>query len=155
MNKTFEDLQIIQELNEAWLEVGPQIKSYMETSVEVKMLQVRLSLTTRGKSEIYSIFQHFSVKIMCLCMCLRQDLLRQPEIAVLVNLRLEDTPWTASRITRFLSTPSPDIPRRPGAPLTWLDIYNDINQTISTLAQVTEVLLLCCYLFLNINKIEK
>lgn len=57
MNKTFEDLQIIQELNEAWLEVGPQIKSYMETSVEVKMLQVRLSLTTRGKSEIYSIFQ--------------------------------------------------------------------------------------------------
>lgn len=89
------------------------------------------------------------------CMCLRQDLLRQPEIAVLVNLRLEDTPWTASRIARFLSTPSPDIPRRPGAPLTWLDIYNDINQTISTLAQVTEVLLLCCYLFLNINKIEK
>ncbi|XP_026050131.1 ATP-binding cassette sub-family A member 1 isoform X1 [Astatotilapia calliptera] len=105
VNKTFEDLQIIQELNEAWLEVGPQIKSYMETSVEVKMLQ---------------------------------DLLRQPEIAVLVNLRLEDTPWTASRIARFLSTPSPDIPRRPGAPLTWLDIYNDINQTISTLAQVTE-----------------
>uniref|UniRef100_A0A3B4GMH8 P-type phospholipid transporter n=1 Tax=Pundamilia nyererei TaxID=303518 RepID=A0A3B4GMH8_9CICH len=100
VNKTFEDLQIIQELNEAWLEVGPQIKSYMETSVE--------------------------------------DLLRQPEIAVLVNLRLEDTPWTASRIARFLSTPSPDIPRRPGAPLTWLDIYNDINQTISTLAQVTE-----------------
>uniref|UniRef100_A0A3B4GMZ5 P-type phospholipid transporter n=1 Tax=Pundamilia nyererei TaxID=303518 RepID=A0A3B4GMZ5_9CICH len=106
VNKTFEDLQIIQELNEAWLEVGPQIKSYMETSVEVKMLQVRLSLTTRGK--------------------------------ILVNLRLEDTPWTASRIARFLSTPSPDIPRRPGAPLTWLDIYNDINQTISTLAQVTE-----------------
>uniref|UniRef100_A0A3P8R2X9 P-type phospholipid transporter n=1 Tax=Astatotilapia calliptera TaxID=8154 RepID=A0A3P8R2X9_ASTCA len=110
VNKTFEDLQIIQELNEAWLEVGPQIKSYMETSVEVKMLQVRLSLTTRGKSEIYSIFQHFSVIIMCL----------------------------SSRIARFLSTPSPDIPRRPGAPLTWLDIYNDINQTISTLAQVTE-----------------
>uniref|UniRef100_A0A669BGF6 P-type phospholipid transporter n=1 Tax=Oreochromis niloticus TaxID=8128 RepID=A0A669BGF6_ORENI len=114
VNKTFEDLQIIQELNEAWLEVGPQIKSYMETSVEVKMLQVRLSLTTRGK--------------------------------ILVNLRLEDTPWTASRIARFLSTPSPDIPRRPGAPLTWLDIYNDINQTISTLAQVTE-----CF---SLNKLE-
>uniref|UniRef100_A0A669EVN9 P-type phospholipid transporter n=1 Tax=Oreochromis niloticus TaxID=8128 RepID=A0A669EVN9_ORENI len=80
------------------------------------------------------------------CMCLRQDLLRQPEIAVLVNLRLEDTPWTASRIARFLSTPSPDIPRRPGAPLTWLDIYNDINQTISTLAQVTE-----CF---SLNKLE-
>uniref|UniRef100_A0AAZ1XAI6 Uncharacterized protein n=1 Tax=Oreochromis aureus TaxID=47969 RepID=A0AAZ1XAI6_OREAU len=113
VNQTLEDLQIIQELNEAWLEVGPQIKSYMETSVEVKMLQ---------------------------------DLLRQPEIAVLVNLRLEDTPWTASRIARFLSTPSPDIPQRPGAPLTWLDIYNDINQTISTLAQVTE-----CF---SLNKLE-
>uniref|UniRef100_A0A3Q0R836 ATP binding cassette subfamily A member 7 n=1 Tax=Amphilophus citrinellus TaxID=61819 RepID=A0A3Q0R836_AMPCI len=113
VNKTFEDLQIIQELNLAWIEVGPQIKNYMETSVEVHMLQ---------------------------------NLLRQPEIALLVNLRLENTPWTASSIARFLSTPSPDIPRRPRAPPTWLDIYNDINQTISTLAQVTE-----CF---SLNKLE-
>lgn len=62
-------------------------------------------------------------------------------MAVLVNLRLENTSWTASRIARFLSTPSPDTPRNPRAQITWLDIYNDISHTITTLAQVTEVLL--------------
>uniref|UniRef100_A0A7N9AQU0 Phospholipid-transporting ATPase ABCA1-like n=1 Tax=Mastacembelus armatus TaxID=205130 RepID=A0A7N9AQU0_9TELE len=100
VNKTFEDLQILLELNEAWIEVGPRIKNYMESSVEIQLLQ---------------------------------DLLRRPEVAVLVNLRLQDTSWTVSRITHFLSTPSPDAPRLPGEPPTWLDIYNDINHTITTL----------------------
>uniref|UniRef100_A0A673C5R9 Zgc:172302 n=1 Tax=Sphaeramia orbicularis TaxID=375764 RepID=A0A673C5R9_9TELE len=105
VNQTFEDLQILQQMNKAWMEVGPRIKSFMETSVEIKLLQ---------------------------------DLLRRPEVAVLVNLRLENTTWTASRIARFLSTPSPDTPRKPGAPPNWKDIYDDLNHTISTLAQVTE-----------------
>lgn len=76
-----------------------------------------------------------------MAVCVWQDLLKRPEVAVLVNMRLENTSWTASRITRFLSTPSPDTPRRPGAPPTWLDIYNDVSHTITMLAQVTEVLL--------------
>ncbi|XP_056234951.1 phospholipid-transporting ATPase ABCA1 isoform X2 [Seriola aureovittata] len=113
VNKTFEDLQILQEINEAWTEVGPRIKNYMETSVEIQMLQ---------------------------------DLLRRPEVAVLVNLRLENTSWTASRIARFLDTPSPNARRNPGAPPSWLDIYNDISHIISTLAQVTE-----CF---SLNKLE-
>ncbi|XP_034439364.1 phospholipid-transporting ATPase ABCA1 isoform X2 [Hippoglossus hippoglossus] len=113
VNKTFEDLQILQQLNEAWMEVGPQVKRYMESSVQIQLLK---------------------------------DLLRRPEVAVLVNLRLENTSWTASRISRFLATPSPDAPRNPGAPLTWLDIYNDISHTITTLAQVTE-----CF---SLNKLE-
>ncbi|XP_051232460.1 phospholipid-transporting ATPase ABCA1 isoform X2 [Dicentrarchus labrax] len=113
VNKTFEDLRILRELNEAWLEVGPQIKNYMENSVEIQLLK---------------------------------DLLRRPEVAVLVNLRLENTSWTASRIARFLSTPSPDAPRKPGAPPTWLDIYNDLSHTITTLAEVTE-----CF---SLNKLE-
>uniref|UniRef100_A0A3Q2D7H1 P-type phospholipid transporter n=1 Tax=Cyprinodon variegatus TaxID=28743 RepID=A0A3Q2D7H1_CYPVA len=93
VNKTFEDLQIFQDLNDAWMEVGPQIKNYMETS----------------------------------------DLLRRPEIAVLINMRLENTTWTASRIARFLSTPSPDVPRKPGAPPTWLDLYNNVESSIAML----------------------
>ncbi|XP_062279433.1 phospholipid-transporting ATPase ABCA1 [Scomber scombrus] len=113
VNKTFEDLQILQELNDAWIEVGPQIKNYMENSVEIQLLQ---------------------------------DLLKRPEVAVLVNMRLENTSWTASRITRFLSTPSPDTPQRPGAPPTWLDIYNDVSHTITMLAQITE-----CF---SLNKLE-
>ncbi|CAL9695096.1 unnamed protein product [Knipowitschia caucasica] len=104
MNKTFEQLQILQDLNEAWLELGPEVWDYMETSVEVRLLQ---------------------------------DLLRRPEVAVLVNLRLENTSWTASRIARFLSPPQTP-PQSPGAELTWRDIYHDLNRTISTLAQVTE-----------------
>uniref|UniRef100_A0A3Q1IPK7 P-type phospholipid transporter n=1 Tax=Anabas testudineus TaxID=64144 RepID=A0A3Q1IPK7_ANATE len=106
VNKTFADLRLLQELNEAWIEVGPQIKNYMESSVEIQLLQ----------------------------------------FAVLVNMRLENTSWTASRIARFLSTPSPDAPRKPGAPPTWLDIYNNISHTITTLAQVTE-----CF---SLNKLE-
>ncbi|XP_047443764.1 phospholipid-transporting ATPase ABCA1 isoform X2 [Mugil cephalus] len=113
VNRTFEDLQILRELNDAWTEVGPRFKNYMETSVEVQLLR---------------------------------DLLRRPEIAVLVNLRLEDTSWTASRIARFLSTPPPNIPKRPGAPPNWLDVYKDVNRTITTLAQVTE-----CF---SLNKLE-
>lgn len=41
MNKTFEDLQILQELNESWMELGPQIKTYMESSMEIQLLRVR------------------------------------------------------------------------------------------------------------------
>ncbi|KAM9848252.1 phospholipid-transporting ATPase ABCA1 [Aulostomus maculatus] len=113
VNQTFQDLQILQELNGAWMEVGPQVKNYMESSVEIQLLQ---------------------------------DLLKRPEVAVLVNLRLENSSWTASRIARFLSTPSPDAPRKPGAPPTWLDVYSDLNHTITTLAQVTE-----CF---SLNKLE-
>ncbi|XP_028299253.1 ATP-binding cassette sub-family A member 1 isoform X2 [Gouania willdenowi] len=113
VNKTFEDLQILQEINDAWMEAGPQIKNFMESSVEIQLMQ---------------------------------DLLRRPEIAVLVNLRLENTSWTASRIARFLSTPSPDMLRKPGAPPTWLDVYNDLSHTITTLAKITE-----CF---STNKLE-
>ncbi|KAM6921905.1 phospholipid-transporting ATPase ABCA1 [Xenentodon cancila] len=105
VNKTFEDLEILHQVNEAWKEVGPQIKNYMQTSVELQLLK---------------------------------DLLNRPEIAVLVNMRLENTRWTASQIVNFLSTPSLDPPRESGAPSTWLDLYDDLSFTISTLAQVTE-----------------
>uniref|UniRef100_A0A8C6UGH4 Zgc:172302 n=1 Tax=Neogobius melanostomus TaxID=47308 RepID=A0A8C6UGH4_9GOBI len=113
VNKTFEGLQIVQELNAAWLEVGPQIRDYMETSVEIRLLK---------------------------------DLLKRPEVAVLVNMRLENTSWTASRMSRFLSTLPPGTPRSPGTSQTWMDIYTDLNSTVSTLAQVTE-----CF---SLNKLE-
>uniref|UniRef100_A0AAY5L571 ABC transporter domain-containing protein n=1 Tax=Esox lucius TaxID=8010 RepID=A0AAY5L571_ESOLU len=60
-----------------------------------------------------------------------QDLLRRPEVAVLVNLQLENTSWTAKRIAHFLSTPNG--PRKEGAPPTWLDVYSDFNNSITTL----------------------
>uniref|UniRef100_A0A8C7ZM90 P-type phospholipid transporter n=1 Tax=Oryzias sinensis TaxID=183150 RepID=A0A8C7ZM90_9TELE len=98
VNKTFEDLQVLQEVDEAWMEVGPEIKTYMETSSDIRLLR---------------------------------DLLRRPEVAVLVNMRLENTPWTASQIAHFLSTPSPNAERKPGRPVTWLDLYNDFSHCIS------------------------
>ncbi|XP_056591567.1 phospholipid-transporting ATPase ABCA1 isoform X2 [Triplophysa dalaica] len=113
VNKTFQDFQIMSEVMEAWQEVGPRIKTYMESSVEIRLLQ---------------------------------DLLRRPEVAVLVNLRLESTSWTASRIAHFLSTPDPDTPRKDGAPPTWLDLYQDLNDTISTLSELTK-----CF---SLNKLE-
>ncbi|XP_057217516.1 phospholipid-transporting ATPase ABCA1 isoform X1 [Triplophysa rosa] len=113
VNKTFQDFQIMNEVMEAWQKEGPRIKTFMESSVEIRLLQ---------------------------------DLLRRPEVAVLVNLRLESTSWTASRIAQFLSTPDPDTPRKDGAPPTWLDLYQDLNNTISTLSELTK-----CF---SLNKLE-
>lgn len=78
---------------------------------------------------------------------LMRDLLRRPEVAVVVNLNLENTSWTASRISRFLSTPDPGTPRREGAPPTWLDLYQDLNNTFNTLSELTKVLAIrsSCY----------
>ncbi|XP_059923489.1 phospholipid-transporting ATPase ABCA1-like [Gadus macrocephalus] len=113
VNKTFQDLGILQDLNEAWLEVGPAIKDYMETGPQVRLLQ---------------------------------ELLRRPQVAVLVNMNLQQTSWTASSIARFLSTRPAGSPRPAGAPPTWLDVYDDFNHTLSTLAQVTQ-----CF---SLNKLE-
>ncbi|XP_061682240.1 phospholipid-transporting ATPase ABCA1 isoform X2 [Syngnathoides biaculeatus] len=113
VNKTFQDLQIFRELNEVWLEVGPEILRIMETRLEIPLLQ---------------------------------GLLQLPNIATPVNQRLEKTPWTASQIAHFLSSPSPDTPRNSGKNSTWRDIYQDLNSTITYLAQATE-----CFFF---NKLE-
>uniref|UniRef100_A0A3P8WSU7 ATP binding cassette subfamily A member 7 n=1 Tax=Cynoglossus semilaevis TaxID=244447 RepID=A0A3P8WSU7_CYNSE len=113
VNKTFEDLQILQRLNEAWMEVGPRIKTFMESSMEIQLLQ---------------------------------NLLRRPDVALLVNLRLVNTSWTASRISQFLSTPGSDTQKNPGSPSTWLDIYKDISNTVQILADVTK-----CF---SLNKLE-
>lgn len=101
-------------MQEAWQEVAPRIRTFMESSLEIRLLQ---------------------------------DLLRRPEVAVVVNLQLENTSWTASRISRFLSTPDPDTPRRDGAPPTWLDLYQDLNNTFNTLSELTKVLAIrsSCY----------
>ncbi|XP_035267888.1 phospholipid-transporting ATPase ABCA1 isoform X3 [Anguilla anguilla] len=113
VNRTFQDLKILEDLQGAWEEVGPRIKTFMESSAEIQLLQ---------------------------------DLLRRPEVAVLVNLRLEKTSWTASRIAHFLSTPSPDAPQRDRVQYTWLDVFQEVNSTINTLSQVTQ-----CF---SLNKLE-
>ncbi|KAJ8408339.1 hypothetical protein AAFF_G00257530 [Aldrovandia affinis] len=113
VNRTFQDLKVLEDLQGAWEEVGPQIKTFMESGVEIRLLQ---------------------------------DLLRRPEVAVLVNLRLVNTSWTASRIAHFLSTPSPDSPGRDWGQYTWQDVYREVNSTINTLSQVTQ-----CF---SLNKLE-
>ncbi|XP_017334205.1 phospholipid-transporting ATPase ABCA1 isoform X2 [Ictalurus punctatus] len=113
VNRTFQDFEILAEVHAAWEEVGPRLKRFMESSVEIRMLQ---------------------------------DLLNRPEVAVVVNLQLRNTSWTASRIAQFLSMPNPDTPGKEGAPATWLDVYQDFNSTISLLSQLTK-----CF---SLNKLE-
>ncbi|XP_063057110.1 phospholipid-transporting ATPase ABCA1 [Engraulis encrasicolus] len=113
VNRTFQDLQILEDIRGAWEEIGPRIKTFMESSVEIRLLQ---------------------------------DLLRRTEVAVLVNMQLENTSWTASRISRFLTTPDPNIPRKEGAQPTWFDMFQDVNNTITTMGQITE-----CF---SLNKLE-
>ncbi|KAI5101655.1 ATP-binding cassette sub-family A member 1 isoform X2 [Silurus meridionalis] len=105
VNRTFQYFEIVEEIHAAWEEVGPRLKLFMESSVEIRMLQ---------------------------------DLLRRPEVAVAVNLQLKNTSWTASRIAHFLSTPNSDPPEKQGEPATWLDLYQDFNNTIGFLSQLTK-----------------
>uniref|UniRef100_A0A8B9GPW6 P-type phospholipid transporter n=1 Tax=Astyanax mexicanus TaxID=7994 RepID=A0A8B9GPW6_ASTMX len=91
VNRTFQTLDVLEEVYGAWEEVGPRIKRFMENSLEIRL---------------------------------------RPEVAVVVNLRLENTSWTASRLAQFLSTPDPDTPRRKGAPPTWLDLYQDLDSSL-------------------------
>nr|XP_057928387.1 phospholipid-transporting ATPase ABCA1 isoform X2 [Doryrhamphus excisus] len=66
-------------------------------------------------------------------------LLKNPDVAELVDLQLQNSSWTASQIGYFLSSPSPHAPPpKPGEPSTWLDTYNDLNLTITSLAQVSQ-----------------
>ncbi|XP_037401356.1 phospholipid-transporting ATPase ABCA1 isoform X2 [Pygocentrus nattereri] len=113
VNRTFQALNILEDVYSAWEETGPRIKNFMERSSEIRLLK---------------------------------DLLRRPEVAVVVNLQLENTSWTASRIVHFLSTPDPDTPRREEAPLTWVDLYQNFNSTLSTLSQLSK-----CF---SMNKLE-
>lgn len=55
MNKTFEDLQILQELKAAWEEVGPRIRNYMASSVEIQLLQVRLKTLSKEDTECFDL----------------------------------------------------------------------------------------------------
>ncbi|KAF3835266.1 hypothetical protein F7725_027824 [Dissostichus mawsoni] len=102
VNKPFEDLQILQELNEAWMEVGPRVKYYMEN---------RFVEASRGRST------------------------GQPET------REHDLDGLKDR--SFPVHAPPGTPKRPGAPPNWLDIYNNLGHTISTLSQ--------CF---SLNKLE-
>lgn len=63
VNKTFQDLQIFQELNEAWMEVGPRIKNYMESSVETQLLQVSFTSCCRFTKRDEYVMIHFEPKI--------------------------------------------------------------------------------------------
>uniref|UniRef100_A0A3Q2ZXA5 P-type phospholipid transporter n=1 Tax=Kryptolebias marmoratus TaxID=37003 RepID=A0A3Q2ZXA5_KRYMA len=73
LNRTFEDLQILQDLHDAWLEVGPQIKNYMETSVEIKLMQVGFicsSFSTPGASPTWiDVYDNVGSTITILAHC--------------------------------------------------------------------------------------
>ncbi|XP_062869316.1 phospholipid-transporting ATPase ABCA1 [Trichomycterus rosablanca] len=105
MNRTFQDVEILELVHDAWEEVGPRLKTFMESSLEIRMLQ---------------------------------NLLKRPEVAIMVNLQLVNTSWTASRIAQFLSTSNVDSPRGKDAPPTWLDVYRDFNSSIMLLSELSK-----------------
>uniref|UniRef100_A0A667XRW6 P-type phospholipid transporter n=1 Tax=Myripristis murdjan TaxID=586833 RepID=A0A667XRW6_9TELE len=111
VNKTFQDLQILQELNGAWMEVGPRIKNYMQSSVEVQLLQVWHSSCSFIPVEVGNLI--FSVCHLFY--------IAKPHLLEASNQSNQSPP-------------------------TWLDVYNDLNHTITTLAQVTQ-----CF---SLNKLE-
>lgn len=67
VNKTFEELQILQDLNKAWKDVGPQIKNYMESSVEIQLLQVRLSSCRPARRQDEYLDPKISFLLVFLC----------------------------------------------------------------------------------------
>ncbi|XP_069042006.1 phospholipid-transporting ATPase ABCA1 isoform X2 [Lepisosteus oculatus] len=115
VNRTFQDLGVLGDVQGAWEEVGPQIWKFMESSVEIRLLQ---------------------------------DLLKRPEIATLLDLRLSnsDSTWTAAQIAHFLSTPPEGARKEVEAGPTWQDVYWDVNETVATLFQFIQ-----CF---SLNKLE-
>ncbi|MGH0164557.1 UNVERIFIED_CONTAM: hypothetical protein FKN15_078080 [Acipenser sinensis] len=109
VNRTFEDLSVLGEVRGAWQELGPRIRTFMESSLEIQMLQ---------------------------------DLLKTPEVAGLVDLRLVDTSWTAARIAHFLSTSPPEA----GSNSTWRDTYREVDEIVTTLSQFFQCV--------SLNKLE-
>ncbi|XP_058870789.1 phospholipid-transporting ATPase ABCA1-like isoform X2 [Acipenser ruthenus] len=109
VNRTFEDLSVLEEVRGAWQELGPRIRTFMESSLEIQMLQ---------------------------------DLLKTPEVAGLVDLRLADTSWTAARIAHFLSTRPPEA----GSNSTWRDTYREVDEIVTTLSQFIQCV--------SLNKLE-
>ncbi|XP_066551415.1 ATP-binding cassette, sub-family A (ABC1), member 7 isoform X2 [Amia ocellicauda] len=113
VNRTFQELGVLEEVQGAWEEVGPRIWSFMESSVEIRLLQ---------------------------------DLLRRPQVAMLVDRQLADDSWTAAQILHFLSTRPLDSQREAGVSPNWQDVYQDVNDTITTLSQFIQ-----CF---SLNKLE-
>lgn len=40
VNKTFQALDFVEDLYDAWEELGPRVKSFMESSLEIQQLKV-------------------------------------------------------------------------------------------------------------------
>lgn len=72
MNRTFQDFEIVAQIHDAWEEVGPRLKSFMESSVEIRILQVPYLSVSQlcfwGRSSLKQKFSriHFSIFLFVL-----------------------------------------------------------------------------------------
>uniref|UniRef100_H3B4F4 ABC transporter domain-containing protein n=1 Tax=Latimeria chalumnae TaxID=7897 RepID=H3B4F4_LATCH len=75
-----------------------------------------------------------------------QDLLKNPVVANLVDLRLMGTPWSSERIADFLSNRTEQTQKNTSSKYTWKDAYKEVDQMIGALSQFIECV--------SLNKIE-
>uniref|UniRef100_A0A8D3BI66 P-type phospholipid transporter n=1 Tax=Scophthalmus maximus TaxID=52904 RepID=A0A8D3BI66_SCOMX len=104
VNKTFEDLQILQQLNEAWMEVGPRVKRYMESSVEIQLLQsFSLSFTVQ-------IFYIFFLLLQCFSLNKLEGQESEGQMIDRALELLEDRQFWAGVVFMLPNSSSPELP---------------------------------------------
>ncbi|KAH0625882.1 hypothetical protein JD844_034237 [Phrynosoma platyrhinos] len=119
-----ENLAVLREVKGAWDELGPQIYTFMNTSLELGVIQVCISdplaslkLGDRG-----------------------QNLLQTPGVAQFLEQQLQGTSWNLSTVRDFLS------PNVKSQGYTWHKAYAQVDEAIGMLSQFLECV--------SLNKIE-
>uniref|UniRef100_A0A8D3BI62 P-type phospholipid transporter n=1 Tax=Scophthalmus maximus TaxID=52904 RepID=A0A8D3BI62_SCOMX len=108
VNKTFEDLQILQQLNEAWMEVGPRVKRYMESSVEIQLLQ--FIFQSFSLSFTVQIFYIFFLLLQCFSLNKLEGQESEGQMIDRALELLEDRQFWAGVVFMLPNSSSPELP---------------------------------------------
>uniref|UniRef100_A0A8D3BI67 P-type phospholipid transporter n=1 Tax=Scophthalmus maximus TaxID=52904 RepID=A0A8D3BI67_SCOMX len=111
VNKTFEDLQILQQLNEAWMEVGPRVKRYMESSVEIQLLQIlKFIFQSFSLSFTVQIFYIFFLLLQCFSLNKLEGQESEGQMIDRALELLEDRQFWAGVVFMLPNSSSPELP---------------------------------------------
>lgn len=128
VNRTFQELAALRDAAGAWQELGPQIRTFLNSSLELQVLRVR----TQKAGAVGSPGPRLGPGVRP-CPDFLQELLLAPGTAPLLEGILNGTSWTVSALTRFLAGPAE------GPGLSWQQALDEADGVVGTLSQLLEV----------------
>lgn len=128
VNRTFQELAALRDAAGAWQELGPQIRAFLNSSLELQVLRVR----TQKAGAVGSPGPRLGPGARP-CPDFLQELLLAPGTAPLLEGILNGTTWTMSALARFLAGPAA------GPGLSWQQALDEADGVVGTLSQLLEV----------------